>query len=260
MFEYFNNFYKWIEENPEKVDCTSVAVYFALLSTSNRLQWKDKFTIVLSDIQEMCGIGSRTTILKAITKLEENGFIKTISHSTNQYKNRIICLPLNERHVKSTRKATEKHLESNWTHHKTIKTSKDNKDLIDLKEKKINKKKPTLIPFIESIYNENFEQFDIDFSKTKTAIENPGIDKKKLFDSLQFSDEAKYRYVDWVKVAQVWYSRNPKQYNFSLTSMLEKDPAYAIMTKGQQVIHENRLKMELQRQFIKPNQDDELTF
>jgi DNA-binding Lrp family transcriptional regulator len=150
MFDYFNKFYAWIDDNPEQVDCTSIAIYFALLSTANRLQWKDKFTIVLSDIQEMCGIGSRTTVLKGLTKLEENGFIKTVSHSTNQYKNRIICLPLNERHVKGTRKAPEKHLVGTRTHHKTIKTIKDYIDYIDIKAYFKNEElKTTFIDFIQ---------------------------------------------------------------------------------------------------------------
>jgi hypothetical protein len=54
MFDYFNNFYRWIDENPDKVDTTTIAVYFALLNTANRLNWKEKFSIVLCDIQEMC--------------------------------------------------------------------------------------------------------------------------------------------------------------------------------------------------------------
>jgi hypothetical protein len=105
-----------------------------ILSRANRLGWKDKFSIVLIDLQESTGIASRTTMLKCLLKLEENGFISTVSYSKNQYKNRIICLPLNEKHLNSTRKANEKQLESTRTHHKTIKTIKTYKSIDEIKK------------------------------------------------------------------------------------------------------------------------------
>jgi hypothetical protein len=134
MFEYFNNFWAWADDNPEKIDPYTIAVYMVILSRANRLGWKDKFSIVLIDLQESTGIASRTTILKCLLKLEENGFISTVSYSKNQYKNRIICLPLNEKHLNSTRKANEKQLESTRTHHKTIKTIKTYKNIDEIKK------------------------------------------------------------------------------------------------------------------------------
>ena len=124
MFDYFNYFYQWIDENPDKVDPYITAVYFALLNRANKSGWKDKFAIILIDLQETCGINSRTTMLKTLDRLEEFGFLQTVSKTTNQYKNRVICLPLNGKHLESTWKANEKHVESTWTHNKTIKTDK----------------------------------------------------------------------------------------------------------------------------------------
>jgi hypothetical protein len=134
MFEYFNNFWSWADDNPEKIDPYTIAVYMVILSRANRLGWKDKFSIVLIDLQESTGIASRTTMLKCLVKLEENGFISTVSYSKNQYKNRIICLPLNEKHLNSTRKANEKQVESTRTHHKTIKTIKTYKNIDEIKK------------------------------------------------------------------------------------------------------------------------------
>jgi hypothetical protein len=134
MFEYFNNFWAWADDNPEKIDPYTIAVYMVILSRANRLGWKDKFSIVLIDLQESTGIASRTTMLKCLLKLEENGFISTVSYSKNQYKNRIICLPLNEKHLNSTRKANEKQMESTRTHHKTIKTIKTYKNIDEIKK------------------------------------------------------------------------------------------------------------------------------
>jgi uncharacterized protein YdaU (DUF1376 family) len=114
--------------------------------------------------------------------------------------------------------------------------------------------------FDESIYFENFELFCQDFDKTKTAIENPSIDKKKLYNQLAFCDPAKYQYSDWIRVAQNWYERNPKQYQFNVTSMLEKDPAYQLMTEGQKKIAETNLKIELQKKLISHESNNNLPF
>jgi hypothetical protein len=141
MFEYFNNFWDWADDNPEKIDPYTIAVYMVILSRANRLGWKDKFSIVLIDLQESTGIASRTTMLKCLLKLEENGFISTVSYSKNQYKNRIICLPLNEKHMNSTRKANEKQVKSTRAHHKTIKTIKTYKTIEEISKEHFNNEK-----------------------------------------------------------------------------------------------------------------------
>ena len=131
MFKCFNGFYEWVNNNPDKVDPYLCAVYFAILNRANRTGWKKNFAIILIDLQEDSGINSRTTMLKTLGRLEEYGLLITISKTQNQYKNRVICLPLNEKHLDSTWIANEKHLDSTWTHNKTI---KEDKDLIDFKE------------------------------------------------------------------------------------------------------------------------------
>ena len=179
MFNYFNYFYHWIENNPDKVDPYITAVYFALLNRANKSGWKDRFAIILIDLQETCGINSRTTMLKTLGRLEEFGFIETVSKTTNQYKNRVICLPLNEKHVDSTWKANEKHVESTWTHNKTIKTIQDNKDLKE--------------DSIESIPTFNFENLDPSYIFKKQNE----IDKLKIFNdpevNIAFNDYLKHR-------------------------------------------------------------------
>jgi len=131
MFDYFNSFWNWAYKFPEKVNPITIAVYFSILSIANRLNWKEKFAIIPSELQDMTGISSRTTLLKSLSILESEGFINVVSRTKNQYQNRVICLPLNEKHVKSTWKANEKHVESTSTHHKT---SKDLLDPVDFKE------------------------------------------------------------------------------------------------------------------------------
>ena len=167
MFNYFNYFYHWIEENPDKVDPYITAVYFALLNRANKSGWKDKFAIILIDLQETCGISSRTTMLKTLARLEEYGFLQTISTTTNQYKNRVICLPLNEKHLDSTWKANEKHVDITWTHNKTIKTVKTDKTI------------KTKGADLDKVYsdNENVNKHFIEFLKHRIEIKKPATQR-----------------------------------------------------------------------------------
>ena len=281
MFDYFNGFWSWAKKNKTKLSPNVLALYYYFLYLANDNEWAEQFDIYSQYAMNYTGMKSYKTYKKALDELEELGLIKFYRRSGNQFMCNSIGLvklknvgvvkntkPLTKSPTKSHADSSPNHMpnqvQSNdqITSHIIIDNidSKDYEDSKDLKIKKTKKKKPELIPFIESIYNDNFEQFDIDFSKTKTAIENPMIDKKKLFDTLQFSEPAKHRYSNWISAAQNWYKNYPSKYAFSLTSILEKDPAYAMMTKGQQVIAQNNLKMEMQKQFIKPNQDDDLPF
>jgi hypothetical protein len=153
MFDYFNGFWKWVSDNPDKVDPSFCAVYFALLNRANKTGWKDSFAIILIDLQEDCGICSRTTMLKVLSKLEEYGFVETISKTNNQYKNRVIRLPLNGKHVESTWIPLEKHVETTWTHNKTIKDNKDYKEYEEIRVEEstliVPKKKQTKREFLD---------------------------------------------------------------------------------------------------------------
>lgn len=243
MFNYFNYFYQWIEENPDKVDPYITAVYFALLNRANKSGWKDKFAIILIDLQETCGINSRTTMLKTLAKLEEFGFLQTVSTTQNQYKNRVICLPLNEKHLESTWKPNEKHVKTTWTHNKTIKDYKDFKDLEDNypdsnesnpvqiqtdsiqlytpepEKKKVAPKKKDH-RFSESIYANDIDLFIEHWNQTETARTYPETDPIKVYTTLKNSSDAssKYRYSNWIAAAQNWVKRNPAEYKRTFTA------------------------------------------
>jgi hypothetical protein len=243
VFNYFNYFYHWIESNPDKVDPYITAVYFALLNRANKSGWKDKFAIILIDLQETCGINSRTTMLKTLARLEEFGFIETVSKTTNQYKNRVICLPLNEKHVDSTWKANEKHVESTWTHNKTIKTIQDYKDFKDINPDSIESNPVTIQPdsiqlytsnlekkkvpqkkkdhrFADSIYADDPDLFIEHWNQTETARTLPDIDPLKVYTTLKTSSDAssKYKYANWISAAQNWVKRNPAEYKRTYTT------------------------------------------
>ena len=185
--------------------------------------------------------GTCAMIWKLVLPVLEKGNINYINGSKPKKK-------ANTKRTRSDFEAKPKRIVSEHEAYKDKDNYKD-KD-VDIKKNKTKKRHP----FSQSIYNDNFELFCQDFEKTKTAKENPNIDKKKLFETLELADD-KYIYSDWIKTAQAWYKRKPSEFQFSVSSILEKDPAYAIMTKGDKIIHENRLKREMQKQLINQNHD-----
>ena len=128
MFEYLKTFWQRVDDNPEKVSPALIAVYMALLHRANQSGWKEKIVVIASDIQGLSGINSRTTMIKVMDELENEGFVKTISRTQNQYQNRVICLPNFGSLVEASWKAREKHVEGSWTQSKTNKDYKDLKD------------------------------------------------------------------------------------------------------------------------------------
>ena len=103
MFEYFNGYWNWASDNPEKVSSTSTAIYFYILSVANELHWKPSFGISSTQIMNGVNIQSYKTYKKHFDELIENGFIKIVQESKNQYKCNVIAL------VKNT-KASPKHI------------------------------------------------------------------------------------------------------------------------------------------------------
>lgn len=197
MFEYFNSFYCWCDLNPEKVSPNITAVYFALLNRANKSGWKDKFAIILIDLQETTGINSRTTMLKTLSLLEEYGFVKTISSTQNQYKNRVICLPFNGNQMESTRKPNGKHVETTWTHNKTIKTIEDYKDLKEtVDEKSTSFKKLNEVQFKETI-REHLETFGRDMCNDFYNYWSEKNPQGKMKFQLQKTWEVKKRLLKW---------------------------------------------------------------
>lgn len=197
MFDYFNGFWKWVSDNPDKVDPSFCAVYFALLNRANKTGWKDSFAIILIDLQEDCGICSRTTMLKVLSKLEDYGFVETISKTNNQYKNRVIRLPLNGKHLESTWIPLEKHMETTWTHNKTIKDNKDNKDNTD-KATKSNFKNWTKEEFQQDI-SKNHGNHDHDMIKAFYKYWKELDGKGKMRFQLEKTWETNLRLARWKK-------------------------------------------------------------
>jgi hypothetical protein len=133
MFEYFNGYWDWASNNPNKINPTSTAIYFYILSVANELHWKESFGLSSTQIMNGVKIATYKTYKKHFDELVDSGLIKVIEPSINQYKSNVIAL------VKFTiarpKQSIEQGVSTNQstTHnHKTIKDVKDYKEYVEI--------------------------------------------------------------------------------------------------------------------------------
>ena len=91
-YELSRAFFAWCYDNPEKVDTNAVALYFYIIEHSNRLGWKEKFGLPSEMAKCAIGVKNYKTYIKALELLVQNGFIKMLEKSKNQYTANIIAL------------------------------------------------------------------------------------------------------------------------------------------------------------------------
>ena len=113
MFEYFNGFWKWAENNGEKNSPNITAMYFYLVHINNSLGWRESFTITSTHAMNHLGIGAFNTYKNTIDKLEEHGLIVIVERSKNQFTcTRIALLKLLKANTKASAKQLTKQVES----------------------------------------------------------------------------------------------------------------------------------------------------
>lgn len=93
MFEYFKFYWDWADQNPDKANATAAAMYFYFLHLANSLRWKESIGVTAGQTMSAVGIGSVKTYRKHFEELVENGLIKILKRSTNQYSCHVIALP-----------------------------------------------------------------------------------------------------------------------------------------------------------------------
>lgn len=136
MFEYFNGFWKWAENNGEKTSPNLTAMYFYLLHINNSLGWRESFTITSTHAMNHLGIGSFNTYKNTIDKLEEYGLIIIVERSKNQFTcTRIALSKMLKANDKASSKQLKKQVESIVENKVSIhKTLQNNKDLLNNKD------------------------------------------------------------------------------------------------------------------------------
>ena len=174
MFDYFNGYWNWASINPNKVNSTSTAIYFYILSIANELHWKESFGLSATQIMNGVNIATYKTYKKHFDELVENGLIKVVQPSINQYKCNVLAL------VKFTIAQPKQSIEQDQstnqstTHiHKTIKEVKEYKDNKDKEPKSIS-------DFVKLIESEKYLGTDENLNKTFINFIQMRINIKKI--------------------------------------------------------------------------------
>jgi len=262
IFKYFNPFWDWIDKNESKVDTTSIAIFCFMLHVTNKLNWRESFTISSTEVMNAIGIKSYKTYKKGFDFLVENNLIEVIEYAKNQYScNRIALVKNTKALTKAFPKHVPKQVQSISHIHKTIKDIKDIKNNIPSENfdfeptKKKQPKQPKIQKhiFADSVFHENEPYFETEWMKTESFKSNPLLSIKKIFNTLRLSDE-KYKYVNWIKAAENWVLRNPSQYHVSVKDLVQADPMAAFMNKGELQSAESTLKRQIKRTLLNGNQ------
>jgi hypothetical protein len=183
MFDYFNGYWDWASNNPNKVNPTSTAIYFYILSVANELHWKESFGLSSTQIMNGVKIATYKTYKKHFDELVDSGLLKVIEPSINQYKSNVIAL------VKFTKAKPKQSIEQgvstnqSTTHnHKTIKNVKDNIDNT-AKATKSDFQKWTALEFAEDV-RKNGQGYSPEtlrkFYDTYSELSSKGIMKFQL--------------------------------------------------------------------------------
>jgi hypothetical protein len=93
------------------------------------------------------------------------------------------------------------------------------------------------------------------FKTTTCYARHPNLDIELIHDMMVNSEAKGYMYLNWIQAAANWVSREPHKYTKSIKSAIQKDPAFALMTKGDIARAEHDAKMALQRKLINNGND-----
>jgi hypothetical protein len=267
MFEYFKAYWDWADQNPDKANATTAAIYFYFLHLANSLRWRESFGITAGQTMAAVGIGSAKTYRKHFDELLESGLVEIRKRSINQYSCHVIALP---KITEAVTQAGVGHLpkQGSGTYlsddpssdpiHKTNKTSKDYKDFEDIKPDSIESNPITIEPdsiqlytsspqkkkvppkkkdhrFADSIYCDDPDLFIEHWMQTETARAYPDTDPLKVYTTLKTSSDAssKYTYANWISAAQNWVKRNPAEYKRTY-----------ITASGQQLHHSDQAMLD----------------
>lgn len=229
MFEYFKAFWIWADENPDKVNTTSAAMYFHFLHIANSLRWKESFGVTAGQTMSSLGIGSVKTYRKHFEELIDNGLIEIKKRSVNQYSCHVIALP------KITQPTTD-HVPnqlptigptnylSDAPIHKTNKTSKDYKESKDNEDSGVSKEtKPksykqwTLDEFKQSIADNRLDYPKEMLNSFFSYWSELNISGKPKF-SAQSTWETPKRLKRWFDNNSKFTSSKPQQVSFNRSS------------------------------------------
>lgn len=105
-YELSRQWFTYCLDNPDRVKPIHTALYFWIVETFNRFDWKSKVGLPTDHAMEVLGIKSYKTYGHTLNDLVEFGFVEMVEKSRNQYSSNIVALVKN---TKATTKARPEH-------------------------------------------------------------------------------------------------------------------------------------------------------
>lgn len=105
--------------------------------------------------------------------------------------------------------------------------------------------------FCKSPYFE-FSKFEEAFLQTKCYSRYPNLSIEAIHEELMLASDSnsKYKYNNWLSVAQNWVNRNPAKYQNTIKKSIEQDPISPLMNKGDKIRAENDARLEAQLKLL----------
>lgn len=211
MFDYFSFYWDWADANQDKHSPTLAGMYFYFLRIANDLHWKDSFSITSTQVMDCLGIGNYKTYKKHFDLLVENGLIKVVKPSINQYSANVVAMVKNTKaHGKASTKHVAEHVQSTSHIHKTLKTNKDIEDNTHTPKKSKPNNKHL---WKDSKYFQNPELFCADWYLTPRSNEDRNIDPMVVYATInEAALSHEYKYANWIQAAANWTRKNPNRF------------------------------------------------
>lgn len=255
----------WANENNEKNSPNITSMYFYLVHIANELGWVESFTITSTHTMHHLGIGAFKTYKDTLDKLEENGLIKIVERSKNQFTStRIALVKMLKAKLKADAKQSAKQVHSiveNTSHiHKTLETNR----LIDLQEVKSEpkpqrkkKEAPRETFFTDTPEGMTFAIFHEKWNATNFSELHPQIDDYKLWGTMRdWSNEnspPKNKRSDWLAVGRTFVNKDPKQFTKSILPHGATDNLNTADRKGAELL--SRALARLDAKYNSESQD-----
>lgn len=111
IYDLMKSWFDFCFENPEMINPNHSALYFFILSHSNRLGWKPKIGLPSTMAKEAIGMKSYKTYISTLNDLVEFGFVEMLERSRNQYSSNIVAIVnFTKASTKALTKASSKHV------------------------------------------------------------------------------------------------------------------------------------------------------
>ena len=197
-YTLFNDWYAFVSENGDKVNSYHMDMYCFAIQQCNVLGWKSEFGFPGSLVMEMTGINTYKIYIRTLLELQEFGFIKIVTRSTNQYSaNRISIVNKGSAYALKAKAELKQTLKHNQSTSKSIakadtlyinyKTNKQlNLENIETFEKNIQKR------ILDFLISKNMKKFlrknNYQIKKLNPLIENENTTPAKIENKIPFED------------------------------------------------------------------------